>query len=134
MLAHVAGSTEGESRRARPSDFPNSGAAQFVGRGKGFPNFPGRFSRTEENPLYPSDLGIFVRLGQYSFLHSILSHVRVFRLCAHRRSIYFLYNFVLYIYVFCIICCVFVLFGEWRNKYFYSLFKYYYPKFEKLNL
>lgn len=53
MLAHVAGSTEDESRRVRPSGFPNGGAAQFVERGKGFPNFPGRFSQTEENPLYP---------------------------------------------------------------------------------
>lgn len=75
MLAHVAGSTEGESRRARPSGFPNGGAAQFVGRGKDFPNFPGRFSRAEENPLYPSDLEISVRLGQYSFLYFILSRV-----------------------------------------------------------
>lgn len=62
MLAHVTGSTGGEScSHTWPSGFPSGGAAQFVGREKGFPNFLGRFSRGEENPLYPSDRGISVR-------------------------------------------------------------------------
>lgn len=46
---------EAKTLCARLSGFPFGGAAQFVGREKGFPNFLGRFSGTEENPLYPCD-------------------------------------------------------------------------------
>lgn len=80
------------SGSARLSSFPSGGAAQFVGREKGFPEFPrGDFHGAEENPLYPSDRRISVRPRQY-FLSLFAISVPFptcarFRLRAHRLAI-----------------------------------------------
>lgn len=119
MLAHVAGSTEDWKavvcgrRVFQTVARRNLSDEERVSRIS-----PGDFHglRTEENPLYPSDLRISVRLGQYSslrFIHSpTCARVGYAHISVQFNFVYIVFYIVctyIYICIYIYLCVYFML-------------------------
>lgn len=127
--------------------WPDRRRAKAVVRGRLVFQTVARRNLSDEERVSRISPGDFHGLRKIHYIHLIwesssgwgntLSYTPFFPTCARLGCAHIDGQSILCI----ILCCRYmyfvlyaVLLGEWRNKYFYSLFKYYYSKFEKLNL